>query len=574
VKFRESSGFRLQNGQLTAVNPAAVPQFQSVLAAFDIQTTAVHRLFSRSPEELDVERREGQERTGEELADLNLYFIIDVPAGRSTADVADRLNAPVNDNIVELAEPARLPSPPPQTPTPTPDFTGDQHYKDARSRHGNGIGLPTTAQIPGSDGDGMQAVDTEYSWRLDHEDLKLPNSRIHLPAGCTAKDPYNDTNHGTAVLGEVIALANAYGVTGIAPAATALVVPTNCEHPYIPGGNQYNPADAINVASSLLKPGDVIIVEQQTSVCSNTCAQNTQVGCGPLEYWQPVFDVVKSATSTGRIVVEAAGNGRVNLDSASCQGKFNRRSRDSRAIIVGAGSSANHSRLNFSSFGSRVDVQGWGENIITTGYGDAFPPDPPKEQRSYTRTFGGTSGATPIVASAILSINGARKACGLEPAAPREMRLALSTTGTQQTNSSTGHIGPPPPPDHIGPLPDIRAALVATGDVDTCLPVLQISAPTIVSGATAGGPFTPSSLKYTLSASMQFIDFSIVDIPDWIRSTPTSGKVDTSGTVIEFTVNDAKARNLPIGKHEAQIWVLNTNNGLGDTMVRFTLDIH
>ena len=122
------------------------------------------------------------------------------------------------------------------------------------------------------------------------------------------------------------------------------------------------------------------------------CGQD-QLGCGPVEASQSVFDVIQRAASLGRIVLEAAGNGRVDLGGPSCNGAFNRNLRDSGAIIVGAGSATDHSRLGFSSYGSRVDVQGWGEKVATTGYGDAF--DLTDETRLYTYRFGGTSSATP-----------------------------------------------------------------------------------------------------------------------------------------------------------------------------------
>ncbi len=104
-----------------------------------------------------------------------------------------------------------------------------------------------------------------------------------------------------------------------------------------------------------------------------------------------------------------------------------------------------------------MDVQGWGEKVATTGYGDAFNP---AETRRYTYRFGGTSSATPIVSSAVLSINGIRKACGRPLASPFEMRSLLAATGTPQTSPEGGNIGS---------LPNIRAALAAMPDLGSCL---------------------------------------------------------------------------------------------------------
>jgi len=87
--------------------------------------------------------------------------------------------------------------------------------------------------------------------------------------------------------------------------------------------------------------------------------------CGPAEIQLSVFDAIKRATDAKIIVVEAAGNddawGGIDLDDPTCNAIFDRNVRDSGAIIVGAGSPVDRSRLPFSSYGSRVDVQGWGE---------------------------------------------------------------------------------------------------------------------------------------------------------------------------------------------------------------------
>ena len=54
-----------------------------------------------------------------------------------------------------------------------------------------------------------------------------------------------------------------------------------------------------------------------------------------MEYWDSYFDAIKNATARGIIVVEAAGNGGMDLDSSIYGGKFDRSVRDSGAILVG-----------------------------------------------------------------------------------------------------------------------------------------------------------------------------------------------------------------------------------------------
>ncbi len=270
----------------------------------------------------------------------------------------------------------------------------------------------------------------EYGWVLNHEDLELTASAI-INTG-TPADPYGP-DHGTAVLGEIGGKRNGYGVTGITPAARMLVAAANTTE------YRYSPERAITLAAGALDPGDVILIEQQFPACNGS-------DYGPLEWYLPVFDAIANATAQGIIVVEAAGNGSVFLDSASCNGRFDRSQWDSGAIIVGAGSPQDRSRKWFSSYGSRVDVQGWGSGVMTSGYGDGFNGggDP---RQTYTPDFGGTSSASPIVASGVVALQGALKARGLALASPAEMRSVLAATGTPQTGT-----------ENIGPLPNLPAA--------------------------------------------------------------------------------------------------------------------
>lgn len=428
VKFKEGHRVRLSSGRLVGVTSGEAQAFAAALRAEQVPLSAMRRLHARS-------ESEAQRESGRSLADLNLYYVIKLPAGVNAAALANRLNGLT---FVEFAEPGPVPAPPPTDIPPTsPDLTGSQGYKHLST---GGIGTLRPSVYPGASGRGIKFVDVEYGWQLDHEDLEIPASRV-LAGGATPSDPFKNNDHGTAVLGEIHGKRNSYGVTGIAPAAQAWVAPANT----VQFG--YDPARAIGLATGFLGNGDVIIIEQQTFVCHATLFSPY----GPLEWLQPVFDAVSTATAKGIIVVAAAGNGSKNLDVTNCDGKFNREVRDSLAIIVGAGSSTDHSRLSFSSYGSRVDVQGWGEKVTTTGYGDAFNPGDARQK--YTYVFNGTSSATPIVTGAVLDIQGILKGCGVQVLEPAVIRKALVDTGTPQANPETGHIGP---------LPHIKAALSAT----------------------------------------------------------------------------------------------------------------
>ena len=78
------------------------------------------------------------------------------------------------------------------------------------------------------------------------------------------------------------------------------------------------------------------------------------------------------------------------------------------------------SRLSFSTYGSRVDVQGWGHNVTTTGYGGLFTGGGDPNQY-YTATFNGTSSASPIVAGAAAALQGIQLARGAAPLMSRSV---------------------------------------------------------------------------------------------------------------------------------------------------------
>lgn len=103
--------------------------------------------------------------------------------------------------------------------------------------------------------------------------------------------------------------------------------------------------------------------------------------------------------------------------------------------MVGAGGSGVTSearnKFDFSTFGSRLDVHGWGEDIWTTSYGTGYkdPDDPSDENKWYRSDFVGTLGASPFVAAAAANIQGiAMKAFG-SPLDPLVIRKLLTDTG-------------------------------------------------------------------------------------------------------------------------------------------------
>ncbi|SFN40027.1 Abnormal spindle-like microcephaly-assoc'd, ASPM-SPD-2-Hydin [Nitrosospira briensis] len=324
-------------------------------------------------------------------------------------------------------------------------YNANQNYQDAAPV---GIDARWAWTQPNGEGAGVGFVDLEQGWFLNHEDFASKLPALLYGDNRDGIDGYVG-NHGTAVLGEVIADDNTVGVVGIAPSVSSVNVTSHWDTASSSSGNV---ADAIAGALPTLQVGDVLLLE-------------IQKGLLPTETDVADLDAIRLAVALGIVVVEAAGNGSFDLDSyTDGAGKFvlSRGSADfmeSGAIMVGAAlSPLPHNRAGFSNFGSRVDCYGWGENVVTAGYGD-LDGGGGDNTRTYTSTFNGTSSASPIISGAALIVQGIYRANTGEPLSPLEMRALLSdrATGTAQGGGVPGNIGV---------MPDLRLI------IETILPRL------------------------------------------------------------------------------------------------------
>lgn len=328
--------------------------------------------------------------------------------------------------------------------------------------------------LPGGKGENVKIVDIELNWNLQHQDLAGAASNAFILVRGIDRLPDDvqnqaNINHGTAVLGELVAADDGVGVTGIANrAGLGLINP-------LTNGSTPDLAGAIRRAASKLDPGDVMLLE--LSVAGPRFDPFNGRGLAPVEFQQDIFAAIKDATSSGIIVVESAGNGFEDLDHPAYGGAFNRSNRDSGAIIVGAGkpegdiygSGPDRTRTEESNYGSRVDLQGWGRFVTTSGYGPLREEQGP--DHVYTIDFGATSAATAMVAGAAAVLQSIVKERGRAPLKPDELRRLLVSTGTPQA----GNLG-----EHIGPRPDLRAAIAG---LDSQGPEPTISKIKLKSGA-------------------------------------------------------------------------------------------
>lgn len=441
------------------------------------------------------------------MADMNTYFVLRLYNGVDKEDVIRQLKASALVEYVSIR-------PKPVAP-PTPgNYEGNQTYLN----NDHGINAKEVYSAYNNRGAGVRVVDIEYGFNANHVDLPRP---IQVVNGTYLGGKPEFSDHGTAVLGEMVSLNNGWGTTGIASASTPLFAGV------INGNNEYNIENAILNAVYATQPGDVILIEQQVGgyYFGSNCFNSKDCGYMPVEYYKATYDAIKMAVGNNRIVIEAAGNGYQNLDDPNNSKGYEGHNpfiaaNHSGAIMVGAGcsgpngTSAPRSRRDFSNYGSRLDVQAFGERVWTTGLGGIYKDEGPNSE--YWSSFGGTSSASPIVAGACLLVQSVYKSkFNGSVLSPLQMRSLLVSTGKPQQN------GTYPVSQKIGPLPNAFAAIQSALNVNTCAAptTAQLSATNI----------TATSVRLNCAVSG-------VQVYDWVyRKIGTSAWTELPGGTGNFT---------------------------------------
>ncbi len=397
---------------------------------------------------LEIEKV-ARDRGIRELPSLALYWRLDARKTHDHATLLERLARAAD--VEHVYQQLRVLDP---AVNPADDtFSNQQLYLDAAPR---GIDARWAwGQVNGA-GESVAFVDLEQGWTLAHEDFP---SIFALPGVVRDINPGHES-HGTGVLGIVAGADNDRGIVGIAPHAPRVSV---ASHYRASNATEGHVADAIAaiLASGQLAEGDVLLLEVQDG--------NNR----PIETDHSVFIAIGNAIAMNIIVVEAAGNGNLDLDTVGALNVNAREFTDSGAIVVGAGMSSldptrtGHDRWLLtpsppppfpqpgSNYGSRVDCYGYGENVVTTGpavhSASALGPGTSATDQ-YRGDFGGTSAAAAIVAGAAIVLQGLYRSVTGGSLTPAQMRHVFRTIGTPQVGATS---------EHIGLMPDLKAAALS-----------------------------------------------------------------------------------------------------------------
>lgn len=430
VAFENNLG--LQTTEFTKEISRKHSEFANIVSEFGLK---LEKAVTISNEKLSEMEQQSADLNKDVTSIQNLRYIFKIefenPTNQRKLILANKLEQLKIVRYCDLVSLSPI-APPIDIGTITPSYVANQTYIQSNP----GVNMQYAWDL-GFNGQGIRLRDIEYGFNKNHEEINATNSSIASGMTISSSANLDYTEHGTAVVGILYADNGSYGITGLAHGASELVV--------FPEWQQtgYNRINAVANAINNSTIGDVIVYEMQAE--GATVATNDYV---PAEYQQVIWDLTKAATDSGIIIVAAAGNGNQNLDSAIYEPYMNRG--NSGAILVGAGSSdLNHNKLSYSTFGTRIDVQAWGNNVRSTGKitGLSYFLIDNDINQSYV-TFTGTSAATPIVASCAAVLQSYYYSLYSAYMTPIAVRNLLVSTGISQ---GTG--------GNIGPIPNMQTAM-------------------------------------------------------------------------------------------------------------------
>jgi serine protease len=435
-------------------------EIDAALSALDLaRSGATARPAFSDPSRLDAMSRQARKRSkgSEPPPDYGRYYVIDTPPGMDARALGALVGALRQTAGVERAWLRGIPTLPSVVDgSPNPN-SAQQGYLSAAPE---GLGIRCAWRMPGGDGTGLRLVDIERGWDTTH-----PEIARYFGAGVsilgTGEIDDDAAQHGTNVLGIVAAKDDAAFGVGIAPAALDVRA---CSWSR---GGEYNVDIALEGALTWLTlngaPGDVVLIQTQAEVDA--------VGGGkmivPVE-WDGLYrELIVDLVGSGFVVVEAAGNGTLDLGpyTNTHGGLVNSEVRDddktlvgywtdpdaldSGAILVGGsvdhmGPSSVYTRSGNSNYGARVDCFAWGTGVWAIH-------DP---------LWGGTSAAAAIIAGAAMCLQAIRAATSTGRYPPETVRAYLSSDDPSIGNT------PCDPAAQIGVMPNLPGIIVAKLGLD------------------------------------------------------------------------------------------------------------
>lgn len=373
---------------------------------------------------LQTQLAENAARNGAAGASLTSFFVVPVPEGLAE-QVAAALNALP---FVELAYVETRTTLPAVAFADDPLFVGQGYFGPAPI----GVDVLHAWTLPFADGAQVRFVDVEYGWQLTHEDLVNANGAVKVAVLPTGTQSTNQSfiDHGTAVLGIVTGQDNTRGMVGAVPSVNAMGAPV------------LDSAGSVALAAVLgflltspdVPAGAIVLLEQQDA------------NFRPVETDLMVRWAILELTRKGVIVVEASGNAGFDLDTHTSPFFGDTLNPDSGSffetgaiIVTGASSLVPHGRLGFTNHGKRIDCYAWGENILTA----QRQPNPLAGGLPYTISFGGSSGASAIVAGVACVLQNVRRSVIGDFLTPAQMRNLMRdpARNTQPAPADVGRIG-------------------------------------------------------------------------------------------------------------------------------------
>ena len=405
-----------------------------VVQIIDSKAFSIKPFYDISPEKYNLLENEAIKISGSDLSiqKLKNYFYVS-PFDQDFLDY-------LRQKKIEYFFQENIIIPPPGDISPvTPNFISQQNYLQDNP----GLNAQAVWNL-GYTGQNITIHNVEFGFNKNHEEFSHTNCNIATGMTINSSASTSFTEHGTATMGVLFGHNGNYGITGIAHGAQQVWLYPEWQQ------SGYSRINAITQALNNSSIGDVIVFEMQAYGLNGTVSNPRFV---PAEYDILVWNLTKALTDAGRIVVAAAGNGYQDLDSPDYQTYMGYG--DSGAIIVGGGT-ANTIHAIFppyvvsgvtytSTYGSRVDVQGWFENVRSTGAipGSGFTLVGSDFNQSYM-TFTGTSSATAQLGGVVTVLQSHYKSQTNNTLTSQQMRTILKNTGIPQGGDLSKNIGPFP----------------------------------------------------------------------------------------------------------------------------------